>query len=401
MKNKATLIPKIVAFIADPRKMVAIFILFAVLASVQSLLLGKKKYQSSETEYTHYNNYKIFKHSFYHLKSNKDLYIGYPDEHHDLFKYSPTFAVFFGFLAILPDWAGLSLWNIINALFLVFAVYYLPRLDNKTKGLLLTFCLIELMTSMQNDQSNALIAGLIILCFGLLEKKKYLWATLCIVFSVFIKLFGFVGFALFIFYPRKLKLLAYSIVWAFILIMLPLIFIDIEQYQMLFTSWVKMLSGDHDVSYGLSVMGWLHTWFGFEPEKLIIVFLGIIGFLLPLLKVDQYQDYIFRLLMLSSVLIWVVIFNHKAESPTFILAMAGVSIWFFSQPGSIMNIILFVSGFIFTSLSPTDIFPPFIRNELFKPYVIKVVPCILIWIKLIFDMLRIRNDASRDVIISP
>jgi len=47
--------------------------------------------------YSHYNNYIIFKQSFYHLIAQKDLYIHYPQEQYDLFKYPPTFALLFVF----------------------------------------------------------------------------------------------------------------------------------------------------------------------------------------------------------------------------------------------------------------------------------------------------------------
>jgi hypothetical protein len=42
---------------------------------------------------------------------------------------------------------------------------------------------------------------------------------------------------------------------------------------------------------------------------------------------------------------------------------------------------------VFTSLSPTDLFPRFIRKGILEPYVVKAVPCILIWAKIIWEML--------------
>jgi hypothetical protein len=91
--------------------------------------------------------------------------------------------------------------------------------------------------------------------------------------------------------------------------------------------------------------------------------------------------------MLASLLIWVVIFNHKAESPTFIIAMCGVSLWFFSVPFRWDNLVLFVMAFVFTSLSPTDIFPKYKRESFVIPYVLKAFPCILIWIKIQYEMM--------------
>lgn len=59
------------------------------------LFSGKKTYQEGGIEYNRYNNYTIFEKSFHHLKNNQDLYVLYPQEHFDLYKYTPTFSVFF------------------------------------------------------------------------------------------------------------------------------------------------------------------------------------------------------------------------------------------------------------------------------------------------------------------
>ena len=137
--------------------------LLALGASIQSLTSGMKTYNEGNIEYNKYNNYTIFEKSFDHLKNNQDLYVLYPNEHWDLYKYTPTFSVFFGLFSIFPDWIGLNLWNLFNTLFLVVAIYYLPRLNNTEKGLILLILSIETMTSIQNTQSNALMAGLLVL----------------------------------------------------------------------------------------------------------------------------------------------------------------------------------------------------------------------------------------------
>jgi hypothetical protein len=45
-----------------------------------------------------------------------------------------------------------------------------------------------------------------------------------------------------------------------------------------------------------------------------------------------------------------------------------------------------VLAFVFTTLSPTDIFPRWVSVAFFVPYVVKVVPCVLIWAKITFDL---------------
>ncbi len=379
--------------ISDKRIILAIYILFALAASIQSLT-GTKTYHEGGIIYNRYNNYTIFEKSFEHLKNNQDLYISYPEEYWDLYKYTPTFSVFFAGFNILPDWLGLSLWNLLNAIVLLLAIYYLPRLSFYHKGLILIIVLIELMTSMQNEQSNALIAGLIVLSFGLLEREKSFLATLCIVFSMFIKLFGIVGFALLLFYPKKWKSTIYAFFWTAVLFVLPLLFVDFEQYMKLFSSYLNLLTNDYDASYGYSVMGWIHSWLSIEINKNMIVAIGVIIFLLPFYKLKLYKEFLFKYLMVSSILIWIVIFNHKAESPTFIIAMTGVALWFVQSQKSTLNIILFVSAFILTSLSPTDIFPRYLREEFVKPYTLKAFPCILIWLKIIYDMIMFRKKEN-------
>jgi hypothetical protein len=115
---------------------------------------------------------------------------------------------------------------------------------------------------------------------------------------------------------------------------------------------------------------------------------------LPLIRYKLFKEFGFRLIFLSSLLIWVIIFNHKAESPTFVVALAGIAIWFFSQNRNTLNMVLLVLAFIFASLSPMDIFPAFIRKTIVVPYVLKAVPCIFIWMKIIFELTFKKYSAS-------
>jgi hypothetical protein len=51
-----------------------------------------------------YNNFIIFKQSFFHLKNNTNLYLEYINEYKDHYYYSPSFALFvipFSYLPIL------------------------------------------------------------------------------------------------------------------------------------------------------------------------------------------------------------------------------------------------------------------------------------------------------------
>jgi hypothetical protein len=371
----------------NPRFVFGVYIAVTVIASLVQYYSGPKFFEGSPIEYTRYNNYIIFKQSFFHLIHNIDLYILHPQKQWDLYKYSPTFALLMAPLAVLPDVLGLILWNALNALVLFVAIRSFPVQHNKLKVFILWFILQELLTSIQNSQSNGLMAALIILAFNSFEYRRIWLAALCILLAFYIKIFGIVAAALFLFYPDKLKFIAYCFLWGVLLLLLPLLVVSPDQLLFLYKSWQQMLAADHSASYGLSVMGWLYTWFGLELSKTLVLLAGVVLFCVPLLKFRSYDNKLFRILFLASILIWIVIFNHKAESPTFIIAMCGVGIWYFFQKRTTLNLILVILAFVFTSLSPTDLFPSVVKQQLVYPYVLKAAFCIFIWFRLLYQLL--------------
>ncbi len=372
---------------------VLIFLIVVVFAfSLQSYLLNAKTFDSSKIEYTHYNNYIIFKQSFHHLIHRQDLYKLYPNEYWDYFKYSPAFALLMAPLSVLPDFAGLFLWNLFNALLLTIALWKLPFKTNRIKLFVMGFVIVELITALQNVQSNALMAGFIVFSFLFMEKNKPALATLFIVLSVFVKIFGVVAVLLLVFYPDKIKSALYTLGWTVLFLLFPLVVISPSHLLFLYQSWAHLILNDVNASLGLSVMGWIDSWLNIEIAKNAILTIGTVLLVLPLLKFSFYSKLEFRLLFLSSLLIWVVIFNPKAESPTFVIAITGVAIWFFPQKLTIENLFLLVLTFVFTELSPTDIFPKVIRTNYFIPYVVKAVPCILVWFKVIYDIIFFKPE---------
>jgi glycosyl transferase family 87 len=346
----------------------------------------------------HIKNFLIFKNSFFNLINDKDFYTAqrYENMDIDLYKYSPAFALLFAPLAILPNVIGVVLWNLLNTLLLFFAIKSL-NFDEKKKAIIFWLVFIEMLTSIQNCQSNALIAALIIFAFTLLERKKLFLAAFCIVFSAYIKLFGIVAVILFLFYPDKLKFILYTILWAAILFFLPLLVVSFHQLIFLYQSWGKMLAEDQTISWGLSVMGIIKSWFNVEVPKMYVQIVGVIILCLPLLSIKSWREPIFRILYLSSVMIWVVIFNHRAESPTFIIALCGMAIWFVSQNSSPMNIFLIIFALVLTSLSPTDLFPKIIRDTYVVPYALKALPALLIWIVIQYKLFSIAFKSNKSL----
>jgi hypothetical protein len=78
-----------------------------------------------------------------------------------------------------------------------------------------------------------------------------------------------------------------------------------------------------------------------------------------------------------------VIFNHQAESPTFVIAITGAAIWFttIARP-SRLEWALFGFVVLFTILASSDVMPRAIQRDFFDRYRFKTVPLIVLWIEL-------------------
>ena len=376
--------------------------------------------------YSHYNNYIIFKQSFYHLIAQKDLYIHYPQEQYDLFKYPPTFALLFAPFSVLPDVVGYPLWTAINLLLPVVAIQKLKGLSQRGKSAFSVILLLEGITSALNSQSNGLMLGLLLLAFVALQQQSYTKAILFIWLTAFIKLFGLLFFALILFFPTAMKKSLWRITVVFgLLFILPWPILGWEGLVTQYQSMFDLLAHDHGFFVKYSVMGWLKQWFAFQPDKNMMLVFGLIMQLLPLLvffvrynlwqsnslaKLNPLILSKFRFLYAGSWLICMVIFNHMAESATYVIAVGGAlliltSLYFKESPSDtkdnksgfwqIMkseNSKIWILGFVllilFTVLGPTDIYPKPLRFWIVEQAQLKAFPCIFIWVLSLVEFLK-------------
>ncbi|MEJ2596090.1 MAG: glycosyltransferase family 87 protein [bacterium] len=375
-----------------PRNTFYLLIIVTLLISLQQYLLPETLFWDKLRP--QYNNYLIFKYSFLHLLDGQDLYRLYPEQHGDYFKYSPTFALVMALFYYLPDWLGLTLWNLLNALALFAGITLLPSINDKKKSLLILFVLLELIGNLQNEQSNALVAGLILLSFGFLERKKIGLAALFIAFGFYLKIFGVLSILLVFFYPGKWKGLLIFSLWMLLLGMAPLLVISPGQLIEQYNGWYDILLVDHGTRYGFSVMGIIHKWIGADPSKSWVLAMGFLILISGMLKFSYYPNVTYRLLFLSSLLMWMILFNHTAESSGYILAMTGAGIWYFSRKPSVTRNVLMIAAFVIVSLFSTDIMPANIRNQYIYPLYIRTLPVLIIWVIAMFDLLRFNQPAE-------
>jgi hypothetical protein len=342
-----------------------------------------------------YNNYKIFKGVYFHTINKLPLYNEYPLEYFDHNHYGPVFSLLIAPFALLPDSIGMVLWGIFNAAILIWAITQLPLQQTQITAVL-WICLHEFLTTLLGLQFNPIMTALIILSFVYIDKEKVFWAALFIVLGIFVKLYGIVGFAFFFFTKNKIKFIASLVFWSVVLFVLPMLISSPEYIVQTYIEWFDRLIVKNNENTGLSsyqdicLMGMVRRIMQDSTiSNLPFLLSGIVLFGLQYLRIKEYKEKGFRLMMLASVLIFTVIFSTGSESPTYIIAFVGVAIWFVIQPKPITRfyIFLFVFAIILTSLSPSDLMPKFLRENYIRPFALKALPCVLIWVAIIHEML--------------
>ena len=363
----------------DQRLLVAVFVLLAIIISVDKYY--RRPLVLAGSAVTRYNNYVIFKNAGEHLANNQDMYQAWPTEQWDLYKYSPTFAAAMWPFTLVPDLVGLCVWNVAGALALLYALRALPLSAQATAGAA-WIVLKDLVTNLQNAQSNGLVAAVMILSCVYWERKRLAAAALALSWAFYIKIFGVAVALLWLLYPAKMKSAAWVVGVGTVLAIAPLLLTTPDILAQQYDSWLNMLSNDHANSLGMSVMGIMSAWFGIQRHKSITVLIAGLILVAPLVRRSQYANPQFRLGMLASVLMWVVLFNHKAESPTFVIASSGVAVWFVSRPITLLNSVLLALTVLLSGFASSDLVPDWIQDQLIERYQVKALPSFLVWLKL-------------------
>ena len=327
------------------------------------------------------NNFLIFRVASIHLLHGQDLYAAYPALHFDFYKYSPAFALLFLPFAVLPLAPSMLLWNALNAGALWLALgTVLPR-----RGALIarSIVMLDMLGSLQNVQSNALVTALIILSFIAYERRHTVLGGLAVDVGAAIKVFPLAGASFAIFHPRKVRVAIALALGAVVLVLLPLLVTTPATLWAQYASWRAIESKDA-LDRGFTVMQMVQLLLRQDWPNWPQQAGGVLLLVAPVLvRRDRWSEWSFRLTYLCSVLVFCVIFNHQSESPTFVIAAAGAAIWFaaLARP-SRLEWALFVFFVVCTVLASSDAMPRAIQRAVFDRYHFKTVPCIVLWVVL-------------------
>jgi Protein of unknown function (DUF2029). len=382
---------KFLKVILNPKYIFGVYLIISVVTAISKYFRG---------DYA-INNYLIFKSVFFNTLEQKNLFVHYPDLFFDLNHYGIFFSALIAPFAVMPDWLGISLWNLANTFLFVYAIHKLPFSDGK-KALFALFCLQEYITAALSLQFNVALTGLLLLSAVYIYERKEAKSVMAILVGIFVKIYGIVGLSQFFFIQNKKKFILSGIAIAVLFFILPMAYSSPEFVLQSYADWYHSLIDKNNENQVLgnrqdiSLMGFFRRILGDASiSNLIFLAVGLPLFALPYARIKQYKNYAFQLMILASTLLFLVLFSSGSESPTYIIAVVGVMIWFFLQKARtpfITGLLIFV--IIFTCFSTSDLFPKWVKNDYIIKYSLKAVPCILVWLRVVYELLT--KDFDKD-----
>ena len=330
-------------------------------------------------------NFEIFRLASRHLVSGEDMYADYPAEISDRFKYSPTFALLFAPLAWLYWPVALFLWSCLNALVLFVAVE--RALPGRAGVLALGALLLEVLRGMQNAQSNALVAGLIVLAFVAMERSNAWRTAAAVMLGACVKIFPLAALSFALPRRRVWRTGLWAAAIGATLVALPLLVTSPTTLLAQYASWRGVETSDAQQRW-FSVMQLVHRWSGASWPNWPIQVIGTLVLLAPLaLRRGRWDDARFRFGYLCSVLMYVVLFNHQAERASYLIAFVGITLWYVASERARWQTWLFVTAFITIPLMSTLIPGSFFRGRNAMLYRL-AAPTLAIWLAVQWELWR-------------
>lgn len=335
------------------------------------------------------NNFIIFKQSYFHLVNETNLYAEYLTQYWDHYYYSPSFAVLVAPFSYLPVSLGALTWGFFDAGLLYYAIRQLP-INAKNQNFILILSANEMMNAASNLQSNGIMAATIILSFVYIIRQKEIKSSAMILLGFFIKLYSITGLAFFFFSQHKKRFISTLLFWFVLLFLLPLIATSPDFLMQSYKDWAEALSlkSNFDITRDMyhnmvdvTIQGMVKRVFNLPTlNKWIFIIPGLIVFGLQYLYYQHFSNPIYRLYILCSVLLFIIVFNTGTESPTYIIGVPAICLWYVLQEKKKWVNIVFIVAIFFSSFSYSDIFTPWFRANIMVPYALKVVGCFMVWV---------------------
>jgi hypothetical protein len=223
----------------------------------------------------------------------------------------------------------------------------------------------------------------------------------------FVKIYGIVGLSSFLFMKNKIRFLLACVVIFILFLALPMLLSDVHFGLQSYADWYLSLTEKNLSNQVLgtrqdySIMGIFRRVSGDATLPTLMFLIPGMGlFALPYLRTKQYQFPAFQMMVLASTLLFLVLFSSGSESPTYIIAVTGVMLWFMMKKNkSTLDIALLIFVIILTCFGFSDLFPKFVKEEYIMKYSLKALPCVLVWLKVTYELMT--QDFEKDYKLAP
>jgi hypothetical protein len=347
-----------------------------------------------------HNNYKIFKHVLGHVLGRQDLFAEYPAQYGDVNHYGPLFSLVIAPFALLPDVLGGGLWNISMAMLLFVAIGRMG-LALERRVLLLLVCTLELLNANWSNQFNPAIAAVLLLTFADVEEGRDFRAPLWILIGAFVKIYSLGGLVFLLFARNRRAFLAGCVAWSVLLLVAPMVISSPEYVLESYRGWFEVLVTKNSAnvtlftSQDISIPGLVRRVTGQLLPGPWFMLAGLALVLAPLVRLGQFRHRSFRLLVLASILMFIVLFSSGSESATYVICATGAGLWLTQQeePFRPRNALL-LALIVLAGLAPTDLLSATVRKYT-NSYALKVIPYAVTWLLLCWELLTRDFDRSR------
>ncbi|MEG2035011.1 MAG: glycosyltransferase 87 family protein [Mucinivorans sp.] len=363
------------------RTLLIVWFAVALVGSLLKLSLGVDSY----------NNFVVFRGVAHHFFEQLPLYAPYPLEYLDVNHYGMLFAILMAPFSYIPVWLSMPLWIVGSTMLLFWSVRSLP-MENRWQCVVLWIAVNDLFTGVAMQQFNIMVAALIIGAFALIEKRKEGSAALLIVIGTFVKVYGLIGLAFFFFVERKWRFLLWFVLWSVVATLLPVLFTSWDYVVSQWSAWgvdvaqkniLNQFAGHQNISFVGMIRKVSES---LAYSDFVIILPAIALFLLSYLRWRQFKSTPFRLLMLSSVLIFLVIFSSGSENSGYVIASLGVGIWFVTTAKRGWWQWTLLVAVMVASLA-NNLFPRGIYDDCIFRYALRSIPYTIVWLTIHWELL--------------
>jgi hypothetical protein len=296
---------------------------------------------------------------------------------------------------LIPVSVAVFMWGFFDAGVLYYAIRQLP-IGAKKQNFILLLSANEMMNATSNLQSNGIMAATIILSFVYLLNQKESRSTLIMLLGFFVKLYSITGLAFFFFSQHKKRFILSFFIWLMVLVLLPLLFTSPTFLVQSYKDWMAALSlkSNFDITVSMyknmvdiTLQGMVKRIFNLPNlNKWLFIIPGLILFASQYMQYKHFKNPIYRLYILCSVLLFIIVFNTGTESPTYIIGVPAICLWYVLQEKTKMINTLFIVSIFFSSFSYSDLLTPWVRTHIMMPYALKALGCFIIWLVIVVQI---------------